>query len=57
MCDASDYYVGAVLEQIGDDQQWHPVEFFLKRLNSAQQNYSATNRELLAVVMALRRWR
>lgn len=57
VCDASQYAVGAVLEQLHDDDQWHPTEFFSKRLNSAQCNYSATEREMLAVIMALERWR
>ena len=39
------------------DGLWHPVEYFSKRLNSAQCNYSATERELLAVIMCLERWR
>jgi hypothetical protein len=34
--DASDYCVGAVLEQLDHDDQWHPVEYFLKKLNNAQ---------------------
>ena len=56
-CDASGTCVGAVLEQKGNDGLWHPVEFYSKRLNDAQQNYSATERELLAVILALERWR
>ncbi len=34
-CDASGTCVGAVLEQLGSDELWHPVEFFSKRLNDA----------------------
>ena len=32
VCDASDFCVGSVLEQCVDGQ-WHPVEFYSKRLN------------------------
>ena len=56
-CDASATCVGAVLEQLCDDSQWHPVEFYSKRLNNAQCNYSATERKMLAVVLSLDRWR
>ena len=56
-CDASGTCVGAVLEQLGSDGLWHPVEFFSKRLNDAQCNYSATEREMLAVILSLERWR
>ena len=35
----------------------HPVAFFSRKLNQAQQNYSATDREMLAIVEALRFWR
>ena len=32
VCDASNFCVGSVLEQCVDGQ-WHPVEFYSKRLN------------------------
>ena len=57
VCDASDECIGAVLEQLHDDNQWHPVEYFSTRMNSAECNYSATEREMLAVIMSLQRWR
>jgi hypothetical protein len=39
------------------DAKWHPVEFYSKRLNSAERNYSATEREFVAIRLALERWR
>ena len=36
---------------------WHPVEFFSKHLTSAERNYSATEREFVAIKMCLERWR
>ena len=56
ICDASNYCCGAVLEQFIDDA-WHPVEFLSKRLSSAECNYSATEREFVAIKLALEKWR
>ena len=46
--DASDFSVWAVLEHEG-----RPVAFFPRTLNSAEQNYGAHDKELLAIVGAL----
>jgi hypothetical protein len=48
--------VGSILEQRHSDG-WHPVEFFSKRLSSAERNYSATEREFVAIKLSLERWR
>ena len=51
--DASNSAVGAVLEQfIGG--QWKPISFFSKKLSPAELNYSAFDRELLAIYLAVR---
>ena len=51
--DASDLGVGAVLEQkVGNS--WRPLAFFSKKLTPAQTKYSAFDRELLAVHLAIR---
>ncbi|XP_071906718.1 uncharacterized protein [Coffea arabica] len=56
MCDASDYAVGAVLGQrIG--RAAHAIYYTSKALNGAQLNYSTTEKELLAVVFALEKFR
>ena len=49
--DASARAVGAVLLQDG-----RPIAFESKKLNRAQQNYSAYERELFAIIHALRTW-
>ena len=39
------------------NSEWQPLAFFSKKLNSAQLNYSAFDRELLAIVLSIRHWR
>ncbi|KAJ8765396.1 hypothetical protein K2173_012093 [Erythroxylum novogranatense] len=56
MCDASNYAVGAVLGQrVGRDP--HVIYYASKTLDSAQQNYSTTEKEMFAVVIALEKFR
>ncbi|GJZ01884.1 reverse transcriptase domain-containing protein [Tanacetum coccineum] len=51
MCDASDFAVGAILGQ-KDGKNFHLIYFASKSLNAAQQNYTITEKELMAVVFA-----
>jgi RNase H-like domain found in reverse transcriptase/Reverse transcriptase (RNA-dependent DNA polymerase)/Integrase zinc binding domain/Integrase core domain/Retroviral aspartyl protease len=55
--DASDYACGASLEQENSHGERHPVEFFSHQLNGAERRYPVHERELLAIVLALRTWR
>ncbi|BBG92848.1 transposable element gene [Prunus dulcis] len=56
MCDASDYAVGAVLGQ-RKDKLPHVIYYASRTLNDAQLNYATTEKELLAVVFALEKFR
>ncbi|KAJ0759149.1 putative nucleotidyltransferase, Ribonuclease H [Helianthus annuus] len=56
MCDASDYAVGAVLGQ-RVDKHFHLIYYASKTLNDAQENYTTTEKELLAVVFAFDKFR
>ena len=56
MCDASDYAVGAVLGQ-RKNKIFHVIHYASKVLNEAQINYATTEKELLAVVYALEKFR
>ena len=50
--DASDYAIGAILTQDGQ-----PVAYESRKLSDAERNYTTTERELLAVMHALKKWR
>ena len=56
VCDASDLAVGAALQQRVDDR-WEPLAFFSKKLSPAETRYSAFDRELLAIYLAIKHFR
>jgi hypothetical protein len=53
--DASDFAVGGVLQQGTDTLR--PVAFESRRLNRAERNYSARDREHLSLVHVTHKWR
>ena len=55
--DASDYAVGAVLEQVLDDKRHVPVAFWNRVLAEGQRRtWTPREKEAYAIVMALRKW-
>ncbi|KAD2393546.1 hypothetical protein E3N88_40523 [Mikania micrantha] len=56
MCDASNFAVGAVLGQ-RREKHFHPIYYASKTLNDAQEHYTTTKKELLAVVFAFDKFR
>ena len=56
MCDASDFAVGAVLGQ-RRDKHFQPIYYASKTLTDAQENYTTTEKELLAVIFAFDKFR
>ena len=56
MCDASDYAIGAVLGQ-REDKKAFVIYYASQTLDSAQANYTTTEKEFLAVVFALEKFR
>ncbi|GKF12875.1 reverse transcriptase domain-containing protein [Tanacetum coccineum] len=55
MCDASDYAVGAVLGQ-RIDKHFKPIHYTSKTMNEAQENYTTTEKELLAIIFAFEKF-
>lgn len=56
-CDASGYGIGGTLTQVLEDGLEHPIAFASRSLNRAERNYSATEREALAVVFSVEHFR
>ena len=56
MCNASNYAVGAVLGQ-QKDKYFQPIYYDSKTLTAAQENYTTTEKELLAVVFTFDKFR
>ena len=54
--DASNHAVGGILSQKGVSEQLHPVAYFSTALRKDQKNWSATNKEAFALVLAVRHW-
>lgn len=50
MCDASNHAVGAVIGQ-RKDRIMHPIFYGSKTLNDSQENYTTTEKEMLAMFL------
>jgi hypothetical protein len=55
--DAFDYAIGAYINQLGKDKKFHSITFYLRKMISAETNYDIYDKKLLAVVIALQKWR
>nr|GEZ90597.1 reverse transcriptase domain-containing protein [Tanacetum cinerariifolium] len=56
MCNASDFAVGAVLGQ-RIEKHFRPIHYASKMMNQAEANYTTTEKEMLAVVYAFKKFR
>ena len=56
MCDVSGYAMGAVLGQ-RTDKVFRTIYYDSKTFNEAQENYSTTEKEMLAIVFACEKFR
>jgi transposase InsO family protein len=55
--DASGFATGGALLQQAEDGRWHPVAFRSASMDPAQRNYEIYDREMLAIIEALKDWR
>jgi hypothetical protein len=55
--DASSIALGVILEQPGEGGIDHPIDFASRKLSSAKRNYTTTEKEGLAMVYALQKFR
>jgi hypothetical protein len=55
--DASDGVVAAVLSQLQEDDEWHPVAYYSHTMAPAEVNYDIHDKEMLAIIRALEEWR
>jgi hypothetical protein len=56
-CDTSYHTVAGVLLQVDQQQINRPIAFYSAKLNPAQQNYAVIEKEALAAIMALNKFR
>eukprot|EP01135_Chromosphaera_perkinsii_P006220 Nk52_evm1s458 gene=Nk52_evmTU1s458 len=56
-CDASDLGCGGCLFQYDDAKNKRPIMFLSRKFSKAERNYSTTERELLAIVYCITKWR
>lgn len=54
--DASNFAIGAVLQQY-NNSVWEPLAFFSKKISSTEMKYSAFDRELLGIYLAIKHFR
>jgi hypothetical protein len=55
--DCFEYSMGACLSQINKSGKLKPVAYFSKKLSPAKSNYEIHNKELLAIIRAMEKWR
>jgi hypothetical protein len=56
--DASDYAIGAIISQRDPDSgRLHPITFHSRKFNSAELNYEIYDKEMLAIVESMDRYR
>nr|GEU99583.1 DNA-directed DNA polymerase [Tanacetum cinerariifolium] len=56
MCDASDFAIGAVLGQ-RQDKHFRPIHYASKTMTVAESNHTITEKEMLSVVYAFKKFR
>jgi transposase InsO family protein len=55
--DASDGAIAGILSQYNEKQELHPVAYWSRKMHAPEQNYDIGDKELLAMVEAIKHWR
>jgi len=55
--DVLEYTTGRVLLMKCKNEKWRPVAFISKSLNEAERNYEIHDKEMLAIIRYLEKWR
>ena len=55
--DASDFAIAAIISQPDENGVMHPIAFHSRKLTPPELNYEIHDKEMLAIVTALREWR
>nr|GEY53815.1 reverse transcriptase domain-containing protein [Tanacetum cinerariifolium] len=55
ICDAIDFYIGAVLGQ-RQEKYFRPIQYASKTMTKAESNYTTTEKEMLAVMYAFKKF-
>ena len=55
--DASDFAIVGILSQTFEDGKLRPVSFISRNLSQPEHNYDVFDKEMLAIVFSLRKWR
>ncbi len=57
--DVSGYTIGGILSQLtsNDSGQWHPVDFFFRKMIPVETRYEIHNGELLAIIETFKTWK
>lgn len=53
----SDRVVAAVLSQLYNNGEWHPISYYSASISPAEHNYNIHNKEMLAIIKAFQEWR
>jgi transposase InsO family protein len=54
--DASNWAEGATLSQPQEDKRLHPIAYHSRKFTGPEQRYDVADKELLAIVSAMKRW-
>ena len=54
---ASNFALGSILSQQGDDEKLHPFAFHSRKFDAAEINYEIHDKEHLAIVESFAQWR